>query len=563
MSEAGFPRIFGAYELLGRLGSGAAGEANLARPTLALAGVPSPVVIKRLHDHIESQGDFVQRFRHEAEIAVRVDSPYVAKTFDVGAVSGRPYIALEYVPGWTLGRMLGVLNQRRRPPSLEVCKELALQLVEGLVALHGATDARGRALEVVHRDISPKNVMVGDDGRIRIIDLGLGKSNAQDWRTRAGRVMGSPGYMPPEQIDGRDVGQPADVYATAILVHELYTAERYIKSGDPVTMLRAALQKRYEPLRGKRPDVPASLDAVLEAATRHEQHQRTPSARRLLDDLVGALGPRRGDERAVAHWVKATLPAEQRARREEVERLLAHHPAPMEEEDAGATVVFVSREGVAHGAPAATRVHDMAGTQVLLPPTSVTGTESGQLPAVTRSRGHGRVAVAFVVGLSVGAVGMRILDRAVDPVPLAPTVVREAPRPAEPRAAEAHPTALRTDPEPRPAPETRPPVEPRRVEPPTLDPPPRDVRPATPDRSPERPRRPKRPEASPPQGTEAAAEALAARIQRRASLLRRSGNPAEVKEATRVLGRLPLVKRVSDPERRLEQLRQLETALEM
>lgn len=192
------PFVYGAYLLLERLGSGGAGEAFLARAIDPARNIPVPVVLKRLHRALVDSENFVRRFLHEAEIALNTDTPHVARIYDVGTAEGTFYIAMEYVPGWTLTDVLNALVESKRFPPVPLACRLVTQALLGLDVLHAARDDDGRALQFVHRDIAPKNLMLGDDGIVRIIDLGLGKSRAQDWRTAHGALLGSAGYMAPE-----------------------------------------------------------------------------------------------------------------------------------------------------------------------------------------------------------------------------------------------------------------------------------------------------------------------------------------------------------------------------
>lgn len=565
-----YPHAFGPYELLGRLGQGASGAAHLARPSRSARGVPSPVVIKRLHATVERKEEFILRFRHEAEIAVKVDSPHIAKVYDVGAVDGRAYIALEYVPGWTLGKLLGVCNHRHRPPPVQVCAEIARQFLLGLAALHEAVDERGQRLDVVHRDLSPKNLMVGDEGRVRIIDLGLGKSRAQDWKTRAGRVMGSPGYMPPEQIAGRGVDQSADLYAAAVVIHELFTAERYISVDDPVTMLREALHKRYAPVRDVRPDVPAELDEVLEAAMRGDPSRRTVSAVRLAEQLLGLFGEGPSWPTAVGEWVRSTLPNEQSARRAEVRRVLALPRLEEEmEPDLEGTEVWVVRKGVDHNLEARSRPRMTGAATLVAPaaePTRITAgpdttVDPSGLPseAVVVSGGLKgeplRIGAAFVAGIFVGAMAMRLVPTAapvaaaalVPPAPaVAPSIVEPTPAvAARPKPEAAPPAPAPSTPAPAPlVPVTEAPSTPKPVR----------IRRDRPSDPPKRPR-------SRLSRAERVAR-LAGRIRARATELRRSSDPKVVQAASRALMQLRLAEQVPNLEVRERQLNDIGRALD-
>lgn len=338
------PRTFGPYVLLSSLGKGAAGEAFLARPHDDRVGIPTPVVIKCLHQRLAESEEFVKRFRHEAEIAVRVASRHVAAVYDVGAVGDSLYIALDYVPGFTGSRLLSRLVKRKAQPPIPVATAFVIQCLTGLYDLFSATDREGRPLEVVHRDVSPKNIMVGDDGVVRVIDLGLGKSKAQDWKTRDGRVMGSPGYMAPEQIRGEEVDHRADVYAMGVILHEILTVRRFIPKGDPVSMLRAGLKTPFVPPSRFRPEVSSDLDRIVERALAPDRDARFETAREMMRALeeVAPAAP----EQDVARFVGHLLGGEAEHRRSEVDRLLSLTFAPPDGPELAKTVVFTRRSGV-------------------------------------------------------------------------------------------------------------------------------------------------------------------------------------------------------------------------
>src|SRR5262245_54588678 len=183
------PTTFGPYVLLKSLGTGGGGDVFLAKPRNPARGIPPAVVIKRLHGSLAQESDFVRRFRHEAEIAVTVTSQHLVKCYDAGVVGEMFYIAMEYVAGWTLQRLIKELQGAQRPASLSSVRDIIGGALKGLEALHDARDpASGELLSIVHRDIAPKNIMVGEDGVTRLIDLGIGKSSLQDWRTGTGVI---------------------------------------------------------------------------------------------------------------------------------------------------------------------------------------------------------------------------------------------------------------------------------------------------------------------------------------------------------------------------------------
>src|SRR5262249_5928141 len=164
---------------------------------------------------------------HEAKVAVSIDDPHVVRVLDVGVVHGRDhFLAMDFVRGWPCSRLLQAGEASGRFFAIEQVVALMCGALRGLYALHTAKNpANQEALGAVHRDISPRNLMITPDARAVIIDLGLGKSNLQAWVTRAGRISGTPGYISPEQVLGERVDSRSDLYSIAVVLYELITLE--------------------------------------------------------------------------------------------------------------------------------------------------------------------------------------------------------------------------------------------------------------------------------------------------------------------------------------------------
>jgi serine/threonine-protein kinase len=209
--------------------------------------------------------------------------------------------------------------------------------LQGLEALHGAVDpTTGTKLEAVHRDLSPNNVMLRPDGRPVLIDLGLGRSALREWETHTGMLLGTPGYMAPEQILRRVVDHRADLYAVAVLAFELLTLERYIASADVARMLRATCDGPFRAPSSIDPTIPVALDTVLERALHVSPTARYPSATALREALCAAVEPSLG---AVERCIPAALKAsyiELNAGR----RVLLAAPLPVLTDPVAQTMVF-------------------------------------------------------------------------------------------------------------------------------------------------------------------------------------------------------------------------------
>jgi hypothetical protein len=277
------PIQFGAYLLVERLGGGATGDTFLALSNGELR------VIKRLHAELAREEEFVQRFEHEAVVAQGLASARVARVFEHGRVGDVLFIAMEYVAGWTVARIMKELVRTGAVASPEACVAVMADVLQGLAVLHAAKDAAGRSIALVHRDVAPQNLIVGTDHRARLIDLGLGKSRLGAWRTRTGRVMGSPGSMAPEQALAEPTDHRADLYSAAVVFHDLLTLEPLIPRGPVHQMLAAAANPIRRPLREARPDAPASLEPILEKALALDPARRYQSAEELLRALTEAV----------------------------------------------------------------------------------------------------------------------------------------------------------------------------------------------------------------------------------------------------------------------------------
>ncbi|MBI4815232.1 MAG: serine/threonine protein kinase [Deltaproteobacteria bacterium] len=245
-------RRFGPFTLLQQLGRGAAGRVFLARAS-ASKDLPEIVVLKILHEKLLESPNAVRRFQHEAMIAVSLSAKEVVRVLDVGTVDGIPYFAMDYCPGWTLARVIEVTIQAGRTFDFGLVVAWMCDALRGLEALQAALHPETREpLRVVHRDIAPKNLLLGEDLTLRVIDLGLGSSSAQDWATRQGVLLGTPGYLSPEQAARGRTDARSDLYAIGAVAFELLTLNRYIPHGSLLEVLERTQSPgaRLEALEG-------------------------------------------------------------------------------------------------------------------------------------------------------------------------------------------------------------------------------------------------------------------------------------------------------------------------
>jgi serine/threonine-protein kinase len=209
----------------------------------------------------------VDRFKREAAAARKVSSPNVVRIHDLGeARPGLLYLSMEYVPGRTLAEVIAA----RGLIPIGDCKDILLQICAGLGAAHDAG--------VIHRDLKPHNVLVGERNAVKLIDFGLAKATAGDGLTASGMLLGTPHYMSPEQIKGGAVGRTSDIYALGALAYHLYTGRPPFSGDNAIAVGFAHLTEEPVPPRTLRPEIPEKVERAILAALSKEPGQRPPGA---------------------------------------------------------------------------------------------------------------------------------------------------------------------------------------------------------------------------------------------------------------------------------------------
>ncbi len=243
-------------------------------------GEPRVVVLKRMLPHIADESNAQEMFAEEARLAGHVTHPNVVHVLGHGEIEGQPYLTLEYVPGcdlWRLNRRL-TLESKRLEHDLVVY--LVRQILSGLEAVHTASDGGGSALGIVHRDISPSNVLISIHGDVKIADFGIARagSNAFDADTVA-RANGKLGYLAPEQVSGGDVDQRADLFSTGVIAAELFMRRPLFAGGSELAVLLAIRDAEVHPFVEFLPQIPEGLGAVILNALSMNVEERPPTAR--------------------------------------------------------------------------------------------------------------------------------------------------------------------------------------------------------------------------------------------------------------------------------------------
>lgn len=275
----------GRYTLHAELASGGMASVHLGR-LAGDAGFGRTVAIKRLHPQYAKDPDFVRMFLDEARLAARIHHPNVVPTLDVVAESGELFLVLEYVRGEslsTLARTLQAQAQGEKMP-IPVATSIIVGALNGLEAAHDARDARGEPLHIIHRDISPQNVMVGADGVARLLDFGVAKARARLSTTLDGHLKGKIAYMAPEQLRG-EVSQQSDVYAVGVVLWELLTGRRLFSADNETQLMVLVERGEIAPPSAFHAGVPAELDRICARALAKDPNYRYPSAIAMAQDL--------------------------------------------------------------------------------------------------------------------------------------------------------------------------------------------------------------------------------------------------------------------------------------
>jgi serine/threonine protein kinase len=279
---------FGKYVLVKRIAMGGMAEVCLAR-LQGTAGFNKLVVIKQVLPSFAESPQFVEMFLDEGRLAARLSHPNIAQTFELGEEAGRHYIAMEYVSGESLYAILKRCRELSMMLPLAAVLRVEMQLLEALDYAHNVTDDAGAPLHVVHRDITPSNVMVTHQGAIKLLDFGIARAATQVHRTEAGRVKGKGGYMAPEQCRSSKVDHRADIYGAGAILYLMATGmkpfEHLPVGTDLMGQMNATMEGSFLKPREVKKDLDARLEAIIVKAMALKPDDRYQSAGEMLDAL--------------------------------------------------------------------------------------------------------------------------------------------------------------------------------------------------------------------------------------------------------------------------------------
>lgn len=450
-------RGFGRYVLRYKLGAGGMASVYLGCQK-GPGGFERLVAIKRIHPHLVEDPRFVEMFLDEARIASRVSHPNVCAVHDFGEEAGAYFMALEYLSGVSLNRVM-----RDAAASPRVVESLRFQglvahvgheVAEGLHAAHETRDADGTPLHVVHRDVSPHNIVLTFGGGVKIVDFGIAQARRRIRGTATGTLKGKLPYMAPEHASGQSVDRRADIWALGVVLWEMLTGTRLFKKTNEMATLLAVRSMPIPRVSSIVPSVPPDLDRIVARALSRDLDERYPTARELARDLAGFLqqGTVPFGRIELSEWLAERFARE---RREDETRM---HEIVVAASEVDRTA---SRVDVTESAPS---VHEAQTALLPFGASEPTPGETSPLPDPPTGAGRRRltvVVVALGLAAAVAGAGLGLYTQRPDepaqevarrPEPIAPQRAEHLP-PEEPA-----PTVAPREPEP-PSEETPPVVE--------------------------------------------------------------------------------------------------------
>lgn len=246
-------------------------------------GFRRKVAVKRILPHLAGNKDFINMFTREARLAALLQHPNIVQIFDYGKIENAYFIAMEYIDGKNLGEILSAMNQGL---TVEQTVFIILQICKGLDYSHTKRDDKGKAFHIVHRDISPQNMLISYQGEVKISDFGISKARSEPSLTQAGVVKGKLAYLSPEQALGESINQQADIYALGLVFYETLTGKRVYKFSSDIEAIRTIPKKDIDPLIKSMPDLPEEVNRIVMKCLEKDKDSRYQDVSALYTDLL-------------------------------------------------------------------------------------------------------------------------------------------------------------------------------------------------------------------------------------------------------------------------------------
>src|SRR5689334_7796636 len=283
-TTAVLPEQFGKYSLLGHLATGGMAEVWLARQS-GMQGFEKIVVIKRARPELTDHGT-TRLFLEEARLVATLEHPNIAQVYEIGFVNGSYFFVMEYVDGADLRRLIEAAIAKRQPIALAEAVYIISHVCAALHYAHDKHDLEGNPLHIIHRDVSPSNVLISRDGAVKVCDFGVAKvHNRKVETTQNGVLKGKFSYMSPEQCQSRPIDCRSDVFSIGILLYELTTLSKLFRASSDFALLQQIAEGRILPPSLRVPDYPPELENIVMKALARDPDERYQSAQALQLDL--------------------------------------------------------------------------------------------------------------------------------------------------------------------------------------------------------------------------------------------------------------------------------------
>jgi len=295
------PARFGRYILLDRIGMG--GMAEVFRAVMPGAeGFKRTFVVKRIVSQLCQSQTFVEMFVREARIGALLNHPNIAQVFDFGSVDGEYFLAMEYIRGADILAMMRRLRETKQRLPVPIAVFVAHQVASGLAYAHGLCGANGETLNLIHRDVTPSNIMCLRTGGVKLLDFGIAKTVDASGieSTEKGEFRGKLAYMAPERVRDQPFDARSDIYSLGVVLWELLTGRRLFRGATDVETFKNVLEMEVRAPSALRPEVPASLDAVVARALARDPDERFGTAQAMLDALEPILAETKYQSRMVS-----------------------------------------------------------------------------------------------------------------------------------------------------------------------------------------------------------------------------------------------------------------------
>lgn len=279
------PELFGKFILLDKVAMGGMAEVYRAKAPGA-DGIGKIIAIKRILPQYSNHSEFIDMFKNEAKIAVNLTQANIAQIYEFGEEQSQFYLTMEYIDGKNLRQILSRCSKAQKALTIEQCVFTVAQIAAGLDYAHRCTDKNtGQPLNIIHRDMSPQNIMVSYEGEVKIVDFGIAKAESKIESTRAGTLKGKFGYMSPEQAEGADLDARTDIFSTGIVLWELLTGERLFVANNEVNTIRKIRECQIPSLRKINPNIHEDLEKITNKALARDRSLRYQTAQELNRDL--------------------------------------------------------------------------------------------------------------------------------------------------------------------------------------------------------------------------------------------------------------------------------------